>query len=154
MCSARFVSSVGYEQSPICPQGQWNERNASQREKHPTREKVTRGGEREFVIFLSPHLVYECVTNEPQRTSAGRLHLVSRFSRGMIFTRARVSLALLPLRTNGGLLVVYFFSETTKAVSQGDVWAKRPILLANSQSDGLRGSKRSRGLDKVQILIL
>ena len=31
---------------------------------------------------------------------------VSPFSRGMIFTRARVSLALLSLRKNGGLLVV------------------------------------------------
>ena len=30
------------------------------------------------------------------------------FSRGVIFTRARVSLALLSLRKNGGLLVVYF----------------------------------------------
>ena len=29
------------------------------------------------------------------------------FSRGVIFTRARVSLALLSLRKNGGLLVVY-----------------------------------------------
>ena len=29
------------------------------------------------------------------------------FLRGVIFTRARVSLALLSLRTNGGLLVVY-----------------------------------------------
>ena len=57
MCSARFVSSVGYKQSPICPQGWWSERNASERENHPTQEKVTRGGEREFVIFLSPHLV-------------------------------------------------------------------------------------------------
>ena len=33
--------------------------------------------------------------------------LVSPFSRGVIFTRARVSLALLSLRKNGGLLVVY-----------------------------------------------
>ena len=41
-----------------------------------------------FVIFLSPHCV-------------------SPFSRGVIFTRARVSLALLSLRKNGGLLVVY-----------------------------------------------
>ena len=32
------------------------------------------------------------------------------FSRGAIFTRARVSLALLSLRKNGGLVVVYFFS--------------------------------------------
>ena len=29
------------------------------------------------------------------------------FSRGVIFTRARVSLARISLRTNGGLLVVY-----------------------------------------------
>ena len=45
---------------------------------------MTRGGEREFFIFLSPHRV-------------------SPFSRGVIFTRALVSLALLSLRTNGGL---------------------------------------------------
>ena len=32
------------------------------------------------------------------------------FSRGVIFTRARVSLAVLSLRTNGGLLVVYNIS--------------------------------------------
>ena len=31
------------------------------------------------------------------------------FSRGVIFTRPRVSLALLSLRKNGGLLVVYVF---------------------------------------------
>ena len=36
-------------------------------------------------------------------------HRVSSFSRGMIFMRARASLALLSLRTNGGLLVVYVF---------------------------------------------
>ena len=35
------------------------------------------------------------------------------FSRGVIFTRARVSLALLPLRKNGRLLVVYGFSQVT-----------------------------------------
>ena len=33
------------------------------------------------------------------------------FSRGVIFMRARVSLALLSLRKNGGLLVVYFGPE-------------------------------------------
>ena len=33
--------------------------------------------------------------------------LVSPFSYGVIFTRARVSLALLSLRKNGGLLLVY-----------------------------------------------
>ena len=34
------------------------------------------------------------------------------FSRGVIFTRARVSHALLSLRKNGGLLVVYETSAT------------------------------------------
>ena len=38
---------VDYEQSPIFPQGQKSERNASVREKHPTRQKGTRSGERE-----------------------------------------------------------------------------------------------------------
>ena len=33
------------------------------------------------------------------------------FSRGVIFTHARVSLALLSLRKNGGLLVVYTFKH-------------------------------------------
>ena len=33
------------------------------------------------------------------------------FSRGVIFTRARVSLALLSLRKNGGLLVVYLYRK-------------------------------------------
>ena len=61
-------------------------------ENHPMREKATCGGEREFfsffLIFLSP-----CC-----------YHL---FSRGVIFTRAHVSLALLSLGINGGPLVVY-----------------------------------------------
>ena len=39
-------------------------------------------------------------------TSSPPFFLVSPFSRGVIFTRARVSLALLSLKTNGGLLVV------------------------------------------------
>ena len=47
--------------------------------------------------WKSPH-ARKCDT----RPAARRL-----FSRGMIFTRARVSLALLSLRENGGLLVVY-----------------------------------------------
>ena len=38
----------------------------------------------------------------PREKAACRL-----FSRGVIFTRARLSLALLALRKNGGLLVVY-----------------------------------------------
>ena len=51
--------------------------------KSPHARKARRG------IFLSPRRV-------------------SPFSRGVIFTRARVSLALLSPRKNGGLLVVYF----------------------------------------------
>ena len=39
--------TIDYEQSPIFPQGQQSERNASARENHPTREQATRGGERE-----------------------------------------------------------------------------------------------------------
>ena len=54
---------------------------------------------------------------EKRRHAAGRekksffslLAACRLFSRGVIFTRARVSLALLSLRTNGGLLVVYVF---------------------------------------------
>ena len=44
-----------------------------------------------------------CVKNHLTGEKATR---VSPFSRGVIFTRARVSLALLSLRKNGGLLVV------------------------------------------------
>ena len=36
-----------------------------------------------------------------------RICFTPLFSRGVIFTRSRVSLALLSLRKNGGLLVVY-----------------------------------------------
>ena len=60
---------------PIFPQG-YSERNASARENHPTRER------RHAAIFLSHRHV-------------------SPFSRGMIFTSARVSLALLSLTKNG-----------------------------------------------------
>ena len=46
-------------------------------------------------------------------------HLACRlFSRGVIFTRAGVSLALLSLRKNGGLLVVYKISKTTTLLFQ------------------------------------
>ena len=44
---------------------------------------------------------------EKRRYAAGREKNGRLFSRGVIFTRARVSLALLSLRKNGGLLVVY-----------------------------------------------
>ena len=43
---------------------------------------------------------------EKRRHAAGR-EKCRLFSRGLIFTRARVLLALLSLRKNGGLLVVY-----------------------------------------------
>ena len=62
------------------------QRNASARENHPTREKATRGGEREKFFSLP---------------TACRL-----FSRRVIFMCTRVSLALLSLRKNGGLLVL------------------------------------------------
>ena len=39
------------------------------------------------------------------------------FSRGVIFTRARVSLPLLSVRTNGGLPVVYLFGNFGKRSS-------------------------------------
>ena len=57
---------------------------------------------------------------EKRRHAAGREKNVSLpaacrlFTRGVIFTRARVSLALLSLRKNGGLLVVYSSTETWK----------------------------------------
>ena len=39
------------------------------------------------------------------------------FSRGVIFTRARVSLPLISLKKNGGLLVVYFYGYITNSQS-------------------------------------
>ena len=57
---------------------------------HARKGDTQREREKNFFIFLSP--------------AACRL-----FSRGLIFTRARVLLALLSLTKNGGLLVVYNF---------------------------------------------
>ena len=58
---------------------------------------------------------------------------VSPFSRGLIFTRARVSLALLSVRKIGGLLVVYFtFVSSNK------------LKTANSE-----GFRPSRSLESV-----
>ena len=48
---------VDYEQSPIFPQGQQSVQNASARENHPSREKATRGGEREK-CRVSPFLAW------------------------------------------------------------------------------------------------
>ena len=58
------VVSLDYKQSPIFPQGQQSERNASVRQNHPTREQVTRG--------VSPFLAW------------GDFHMRSRFARSTI----------------------------------------------------------------------
>jgi len=58
--------------------------------------------EQNFGIIASKFTVAMWYTHPPP--AACRL-----FSRGVIFTPARVSLALLSLRKNGGLLVVYSF---------------------------------------------
>ena len=50
----------------------------------------------------------------------GRLRVDTRvafFSLGLIFTRARVLLALLSLRKNGGLLVVYFLGQEVERIN-------------------------------------
>ena len=57
-----------------------------------------------FVGSLS--IDYEQSPNFPQGQQSER-NACRLFSRGVIFTPARVSLALLSLRKNGGLLVVY-----------------------------------------------
>ena len=49
----------------------------------------------------------DALENHPREKGETRQGERSVFSRGVIFTRARVSLALLSLRKNGGLLVVY-----------------------------------------------
>ena len=51
-------------------------------------------------------------------------HASRLFSRGVIFKRARVSLALLSLRNNRGLLVVYFkaFCEDLRKLYLGTGW--------------------------------
>ena len=86
-------------------------RNACARENHPTRKKATCGGEREKWFFS---LAAAC------RLSS---HVV-------IFTRARVWDALLSLRKNGGLLVVYshiknlplFWEQWIKTGNRIDQW--------------------------------
>ena len=52
-----------------------------------------------------------CVKGEPFLSTCR----VSPFSRGVIFTRARVSLDLPSLRENEGLLMVYLFSSRNKS---------------------------------------
>ena len=52
------------------------------------------------------------------------------FSRGMIFTRARVSLALLSLMKNGGLLVVYrIVGSDVDLPFQVGTWCKHHIVV-------------------------
>ena len=51
------------------------------------------------------HVLLDCEDYEYR--SRSDFSTCRHFSRGVIFTRARVSLALLSLRKNGGLLVVY-----------------------------------------------
>ena len=76
----------------------------------PPRTKNTRHG---YISLLKG--IYSCVTRG-NSLIASCLELVDScvdlllcrlFSRGVIFTRARVLFALLSLRKNGGLLVVY-----------------------------------------------
>ena len=50
-CRETSLRVVDYGQSPIFPQGQQNERNASARENHLTREKATCGAERACRLF-------------------------------------------------------------------------------------------------------
>ena len=53
------------------------------------------------------------------------------FSRGVIFTRDRVSLALLSLRKNGGLLVVYTIRSTQVNLQNSNLlFATREYFLA------------------------
>ena len=51
-----------------------------------------------------------------------RVKIVSPFSRVVIFTRSRVSLALLSLRKNGELLVVYCSQGTQSKVEKHKTW--------------------------------
>ena len=71
-----------------------------------------------MVLFLSARLRVQSASSPPfflrdsraRETRARRKITHARkgdFSRGVIFTRAPVSLALLPLRKNGGQLIVY-----------------------------------------------
>ena len=81
------------------------------------REKATRGGEREkfFSFFSLP--------------AACRL-----FSRGVVFTRPCVSLALLSLRKNGGLLIVYRHNWSQSTTEELSVYDASPGSVACCQS--------------------
>ena len=58
------------------------------------------------------------------------------FSRGVIFTRARVSLALQSLMTNGGPLVVYFWKKERSAKRANFTWLRPNYqLLKHNQSN-------------------
>ena len=61
------------------------------------------------------------------------------FSRGVIFTRFRVSLALLSLRKNGGLLVVY--GQVYTVITKFSCFHRFPIHLSNGASQQVRARK-------------
>ena len=65
-------------------------------------------GELVFENMISSHVK---ITSELSLHVGVKITHARLFSRGVIFTRARVSLALLSLRKNGGLLVVYYACE-------------------------------------------
>ena len=92
-------------------------------------------------------------TREKRRHAAGRVSPPAAcrlFSRGVIFTRARVSLALLSLRKNGELPVVYslwtgsLFVERVKK-SRGEGTNREPVqrvLLSSCALHSLRASRK------------
>ena len=67
------------------------------------------------------------------------------FSRGVIFTRARVSLALLSLRKNGGLLVVY---------NREEAWTNTPAIVLTFYMLERFSLDCRKGLVFVLVLVL
>ena len=61
-----------------------------------------------------------------------RRHRVSPFSCGVIFTRARVSLALLSLRKNGGLFVVYITPAVRHPLDNSPDSSSSALILTSS----------------------
>ena len=82
---------------------------------------------------------------EKRRHAACRL-----FSRGVIFTRARVSLALLSLRKNGGLLVVYKLTRGGPLVKRRKLPSRDLRLGENKSILPSRPRKKLRRLGDSQ----
>ena len=82
-------------------------------------DRFPRKSQSEFCVVRATHLFkslgFVCSPSFFSLSTACRL-----FSRGVIFTRARVSLALLSLRKNWGLLVVYETSGSKFLLVQKD----------------------------------